>query len=113
MLIRCAITIRVQPMADSSAAIAASVRVSRWLVASSSHLDTLTEAAIAAELSAIGCTRMVIAHRISTVSDADQILVLDHGTITERGDHQELMALGGRYAALVHQQSAPLTGRAA
>ncbi|GGP97458.1 peptidase domain-containing ABC transporter [Streptomyces griseomycini] len=77
-----------------------------------SHLDTLTEAAIAAELSATGCTRIVIAHRISTVSDADQILVLDHGVITERGDHQELMASGGRYAALVHQQSARLTGRA-
>ncbi|WFB11305.1 peptidase domain-containing ABC transporter [Streptomyces sp. LX-29] len=77
-----------------------------------SHLDTLTEAAIAAELSALGCTRVVIAHRISTVSDADQIVVLHHGEIVERGDHEELMALDGRYAALVQQQTARLTGRA-
>ncbi|MEV0731953.1 peptidase domain-containing ABC transporter [Polymorphospora sp. NPDC050346] len=73
-----------------------------------SHLDALTEAAIAAELSALGCTRIVIAHRFSTVSDADQIVVLHQGEITERGNHEELMALGGRYAALVYRQTPQL-----
>ena len=76
-----------------------------------SHLDTLTEAAISAELSALGCTRIVIAHRISTISDADQIVVLHHGEIVEQGDHEELLALGGRYAALVRRQTAGLLER--
>ncbi|MER5334628.1 peptidase domain-containing ABC transporter [Micromonospora sp. NPDC002717] len=77
-----------------------------------SHLDTLTEAAIAAELSALGCTRIVIAHRISTVSDADQIVVLHQGEIVERGTHEELMTLGGRYAELARRQTGRLTERA-
>ncbi|WP_432974278.1 peptidase domain-containing ABC transporter [Dactylosporangium sp. CA-233914] len=76
-----------------------------------SHLDTLTEAAIAAELSALGCTRIVIAHRISTVIDAEQIVVLHRGEIIEHGGHEELMALGGRYAALAHRQAGQLLQR--
>ncbi|MGC4808931.1 peptidase domain-containing ABC transporter [Micromonospora sp. DT228] len=76
-----------------------------------SHLDALTEAAIADELSSLGCTRIVVAHRFSTISDADQIVVLHHGEIIERGDHQELMALGGRYAALVRRQTPNLAGK--
>ena len=77
-----------------------------------SHMDTLTEAAIAAELSALGCTQIVIAHRVSTISDADQIVVVHHGEIIERGDHEELMLLDGRYAALVRRQMPRLTDRA-
>jgi ATP-binding cassette, subfamily B, bacterial len=69
-----------------------------------SNLDTLTEAAIAAELSTLGCTRIVIAHRVSTVIDADQILVLHQGRIIEQGTHDQLIGLGGRYAALVSRQ---------
>jgi ATP-binding cassette subfamily B protein len=68
-----------------------------------SALDVQTERAVgeALERLAEGRTTVVIAHRLSTVRDADQIVVLDGGTIAERGTHDELLALGGRYAALV------------
>jgi ATP-binding cassette subfamily B protein len=68
-----------------------------------SSLDTQTEAAVQAELERLseGRTTITIAHRLSTVRDADQIVVLDHGQVVERGRHEELMDLGGHYAALV------------
>ncbi len=68
-----------------------------------SSLDTQTEAAVQAELERLaeGRTTITIAHRLSTVRDADQIVVLDHGEIAERGTHEELLGRGGLYAALV------------
>jgi ATP-binding cassette, subfamily B, bacterial len=68
-----------------------------------SSLDTQTEAAVQAELERLaeGRTTITIAHRLSTVRDADQIIVLDHGEIVERGRHEELLERGGHYAALV------------
>ena len=68
-----------------------------------SALDVQTERAVgeALERLAEGRTTIVIAHRLSTVRDADQIAVLDGGTVVERGTHEELLGAGGRYAALV------------
>jgi ATP-binding cassette subfamily B protein len=68
-----------------------------------SSLDTQTEAAVQDELERLseGRTTITIAHRLSTVRDADQIVVLDQGKIAERGTHEELLERGGLYASLV------------
>jgi HlyB family type I secretion system ABC transporter len=73
-----------------------------------SHLDEATEALVERNLRDLACTRIVIAHRLSTVRDADRILVMDNGTIVERGTHEELMERSGHYAALVgRERSSP------
>jgi ATP-binding cassette subfamily B protein len=68
-----------------------------------SALDTETEHAVQLALDDLsrGRTTIAIAHRLSTIRDADQILVLDNGRIVERGSHEELVEIGGRYVALL------------
>ena len=72
-----------------------------------SALDTQTELAVqqAIDAASAGRTTITIAHRLSTVRDADEIIVLDHGEIAERGSHAGLLAAGGHYAALVNRDA--------
>jgi ABC-type bacteriocin/lantibiotic exporter with double-glycine peptidase domain len=69
-----------------------------------SHLDAETESQIHRNLATLRCTQIIIAHRLSSIRDADLILVLDSGQIAERGTHDELLALAGQYAGLVRTQ---------
>ena len=73
-----------------------------------SSVDTRTEQAIVRAMEAImeDRTSFVIAHRLSTIVDSDLILVMDHGTIIEQGNHAQLMAAGGAYAELYRSQFA-------
>jgi ABC-type bacteriocin/lantibiotic exporter with double-glycine peptidase domain len=75
-----------------------------------SHLDVATERRVSAAIAELRCTQIIIAHRLSTVRHADEILVLDRGRIVERGDHDALLALGGAYAEMVRAQWEGVTG---
>lgn len=69
-----------------------------------SSLDTVTEATVHANIARMGCTVIVIAHRLATVIDADQIVVIDAGRVVETGTHDHLMTTDGHYARLVSGQ---------
>ena len=76
-----------------------------------SALDNITQKRVSEALDALKCTRIVIAHRLSTIRRCDRILYLEGGHIVEDGSYGELMALKGRFAALVErQQLAPDAG---
>jgi ATP-binding cassette, subfamily B, bacterial len=70
-----------------------------------SELDTVTESRIMSGIRGLGCTRVVIAHRLSTVEHADLIVVLDDGRVSESGSHRELVGASGVYASLIAAQS--------
>ena len=69
-----------------------------------SALDPLTEQTLLANLRRRGCSCFIVAHRLSTIRDADEIIVLDHGKIVERGRHHEMMQHDGPYRRLIEEQ---------
>jgi len=72
-----------------------------------SHLDALTESRVFAALRDLECTQVIVAHRLSTVRDADQIAVLHDGEVVDVGTHAELVRRCQHYATLVEHQLAP------
>jgi peptide/nickel transport system permease protein len=83
-----------------------------FLGTATSALDSRTEQAIQATLRRVrqGRTTLVVAHRLSTIADADEILVLKAGRVVERGTHQALITLGGEYASLWRKQTRKTSG---
>lgn len=71
-----------------------------------SALDVVTERVVEENLRKLQCTQIIIAHRLSTIRNADMILVIDQGTIVERGSHDELLQQNGYYARLIQSQLA-------
>ena len=69
-----------------------------------SALDNITQRAVSESLAQLNCTRIVVAHRLSTVKNCDRIMVVDEGTIAEEGTYDELIAKNGLFAELVRRQ---------
>lgn len=69
-----------------------------------SALDTINEERITKYIKSKGCTQIIVAHRLSTIKDADIIFVMKSGKIVESGNHKYLMSLGGRVLQLIYKK---------
>ena len=69
-----------------------------------SALDNITQKIVSDSLETLKCTRVVVAHRLSTIRECDRIIYLENGKIVEDGTYDELIAKGGKFAELVERQ---------